>query len=74
LATDFADLDFRLVQGIAFQYFNLQDAVDNGGVPTKAVSLNATVDLQLYNPSGMVSYAFKLDDQTASFVEDVRAL
>ncbi|CAM6003396.1 unnamed protein product [Sphagnum balticum] len=44
------------VQGIAFQYFNLQDAVDNGGVPTKAVSLNATVDLQLYNPSGTFGY------------------
>ncbi len=53
---DFAYLDFRLVQGIAFQYFNLQDALDNGGVPTKAVSLNATVDLQLYNPSGTFGY------------------
>lgn len=56
LVTDFADLDFRLVQGIAFQYFNLQQAVDNGGVPTMAVSLNATVDLQLYNPSGTFGY------------------
>jgi hypothetical protein len=56
LVIDFADLDFQLVQGIAFQYFNLQDAVDNGGVPTKAVSLNATVDLQLFNPSGTFGY------------------
>jgi hypothetical protein len=44
------------VQRIAFQYFNLQDGIDNGGVPTKTVSLNATLDLQLYNPSSTFGY------------------
>ncbi len=56
--TDFGS-GFKILQRIAFQYFNLQDGIDNGGVPTKTVSLNATLDLQLYNPSSTFGYHVK---------------
>lgn len=47
------------VQNVAFQYFGLDDGVDNSGVPTMVVSLNATATVQLYNPSRFFGYHVK---------------
>lgn len=47
------------VQSMAFSYFSLEDGVDNSGVPTMVVSLNATATLQLYNPSRFFGYHIK---------------
>lgn len=44
---------------MAFSYFSLEDGVDNSGVPTMVVSLNATATLQLYNPSRFFGYHIK---------------
>lgn len=44
------------LQNVAFSYFDLEDGVDNSGVPSKVVSLNATATLHLYNPSRFFGY------------------
>lgn len=57
------------MQSVNFSYFDLEDGLDNSGVPTKIVSLNATATLNLYNPSRFFGYHIRGSPITLDYLD-----